>query len=264
MEIIQSDKLEEKQQPTTTKVKNRTLAIYIISIRQSRLIACRSRLLRNVNSEQIKVHSPPCCHGRQEINLQEWIQKGYYNPIPKRRPMTLGELGCMDSHRRMWQHIVQNKETKQQPRSTLILEDDADLQLTLHQQSVIEQCMDYMQSHPEVDVLFLSRTKQAKYSRCSRKVHHFGRESSSGRARAYSLWEPLMTYGLHGYLVSKTGAAKLLSLSDTIQYPADIFVSKMHLQKKIYALVLKPMLFSVLPSTYSDTQYYLTAGLKNA
>jgi glycosyl transferase, family 25 len=80
-----------------------------------------SRLQRRLAEWGTVVHRVEGTDGNA-IDVAQWIAEGrYHPPAAGDRAMTRGELGCSDSHRRVWTEIVQ----RDLP-GALVLEDDAD------------------------------------------------------------------------------------------------------------------------------------------
>lgn len=126
------------------------------------------------------------------------------------RMLTNGEVSCFLSHRRIWQQVVDSG------KSGVIFEDDAlmdgDIQLFLD-------CL--ATSSALFDVVLLGHSKK---DHRQKKLYHF--------LEPLKRWEPLGTFklgrgfktwtsGAVGYVVTPTGAAKLLEASRTVSSVLD-------------------------------------------
>ena len=164
------------------------------------------------------------------IDIPSWLRSGKIdsNGAKLRR----GEIGCCDSHVRLWEHIV----ARQIPR-TLILEDDANLRHIRPHAQQLRKCFDEL-------------------SRLKVKWHllYLGRGSHQGEMGRWSamLTRPKGFCGLFAYVLTLEGARLLLSKARPYRLPVDIYVANMHDTTEITAVAIKPRMMYVV-QVHSDT-----------
>jgi glycosyl transferase family 25 len=160
------------------------------------------------------------------IDKKAWQRAKIFSNHRMRR----GQLGCYDSHMRVWKHVVDNNLPY-----GVIFEDDADLRP--QHVGTIEAAFDQMKKHDPVwDVLFLSRSR---------------RKRPVKRTITPNLCIPGVSWGCFAYVVSLRGAKNLLKRAVPMREALDDYVFKQVPRMRIYAV--KPSLFHVVP-VHSDTR----------
>ncbi len=165
-----------------------------------------TKRMTEINSRLLKVKLPytRIC-AVDGSKLSQTLLNSNYNPALNRkiyrRPLSLGEIGCYMSHKKCWQHIVNNN-----LKTCLILEDDAELDTRLpqainliksykHPWDAIKLC-----DPPKQKVISASLTLDEDFKLCQYK-------KIPSRAT--------------GYLLSYEGAVKLLKARNQFGRPID-------------------------------------------
>jgi GR25 family glycosyltransferase involved in LPS biosynthesis len=163
------------------------------------------------------------------INVADWVKRGKTVP---RVGLTRGQLGCHDSHVKVWKHIVANKISM-----TLILEDDATLVHNQATQSAIRKAFDDCASLKiPWHIMYLGRQRNKDISRHSALLSR-----------------PQGCCGLFAYIVTLEGAQKLLQYTAAYRVPVDVHVGNLSDQGKLNCVALNPRLVWVTSVTHSDT-----------
>ncbi len=145
-----------------------------------------------------------------------------------------GEIGCYDSHVRLWRHIVQNNI----PRA-LILEDDADLQCNENTVRRVRQLFkDLERLKIDYDLVYLGHNDVAW-------------NQPLGKIKGTEIGIPRDCQGLFTYLVTLAGARKLVQTALPMAFPVDVHVTEK--KKIIKQYTIEPRLNSVVPIETSDT-----------
>lgn len=217
--------ITELPRPTQAPPLLSSLPIHVISIRPPRLLACLKRLDDWANRASVLIGT----HGH-DINVDQWIKTGKYRPNG-RDVLTRGQLGCFDSHRRVWQKVLENDSDY-----AMVLEDDANLRPADHQQitAVIEHAFSELPNG--FDFLYLARNPAI---------------AEVKKRLSPTLVIPGKTWGLMAYILSKRAAYFLLHLSQTMRVAVDLFVSQQGLSK-LRAYAIDPIPF-VTVKVVSDT-----------
>jgi glycosyl transferase, family 25 len=163
------------------------------------------------------------------INVADWVKRG--KTVPNVR-LTRGQLGCHDSHVKLWKHIVQN-----QIPMTLILEDDATLVHTQASANIIRKALDDCKTQKiPWHILYLGRQRNEDASRYSG-----------------TLSKPRGCCGLFAYILTLEGAQKLVQYTGPYHKAVDVLVANFSDQGKINCVALNPRLVWVTSVTHSDT-----------
>lgn len=200
-------------------------AAFGISMRMQRWNGMKARLGPWAGNVQLW----PATNG-QMLDLRKWKATG---KVPSNVNLTRGEIGCHDSHVRIWEHIV-----KHNIPVTMILEDDANIRHTKQHETQFRELFEEitrLQLNDKWDLIYLGR----------------GREVSR-RVFSSKLVEPKHCCGLFAYVLSLQGAKKLLAKARPYRKAVDVLVAEMHDSNQILALAMVPKMCYVV-SVRSDT-----------
>lgn len=203
---------------------------FVISICDKKWTELKTRL----GTWQQHIQLWPGTDGRQ-IDIDEWTKQGRYKVVPECRPLRKGELGCFDSHFRLWQHMITNN-----IRVALILEDDAAIVPQRHGSKIAE-VLRAAAELPSWDLIYLGH---------SMRKNHIGPDVSD----MFNI--PLGWQGLFGYILTFRGATQLIKSAQPFCIPADVYVAKASANKTIDALAVKVPLFYVVKG--KSTTYHIT------
>jgi glycosyl transferase, family 25 len=198
--------------------------IYAISIRNERYQALQQRLE----------------NWSQYLKLWPGTDGKTLPPQPKLPPalsnvtlLTRGQIGCFDSHFRLWKHMIENNIDR-----LLILEDDANLRMS---STVLNQIMTTLRELNELqtpwDICFLGHKTER-------------RTPFEGGSH---LFRPTDFCGLFTYLLTLEGAKKLVQNARPFRHPCDIYVMHQWKQGRISAVAVHPPLCFVT-TLESDTR----------
>lgn len=163
------------------------------------------------------------------INVADWVKRG---KAVRNVHLSRGQLGCHDSHVKVWKHIIANKIPL-----TLILEDDATLIHNSATATTIRKALDDCTSMKiPWHIMYLGRQRNNDISRYSA-----------------SLSKPRGCCGLFAYLLTLEGAQKLVQHTGAYHLPVDVLVGNFSDQGKINTVALNPRLVWVTSVTHSDT-----------
>ncbi len=160
------------------------------------------------------------------IDKTKWVRDGIAVPRLKR-----GEMGCYDSHYRLWKHISENNIP-----TAFILEDDADVNYSHSVANAINKMFDELQKHGvQYDLIYLGHNNNKK-----------PRKMIGG-----SLGVPGGVQGLFAYHLTLEGARKLIQGAIPMTQAVDdyAYVSL----KRVRQFILEPRLCWVVPIEQSDT-----------
>jgi GR25 family glycosyltransferase involved in LPS biosynthesis len=200
--------------------------VYSISIRLRRWKACEKRLKPCVQDNLIHWKGTD---GRR-LDMGQWREE---NKIDPKRVFTRGQVGCYDSHRRVWQDMVD----KQLPYA-LILEDDAGISCKPDMVNKIEKVLQDVEKYDsQWQLLYLARSKykqpvKKKLTNCLAIPKH-------------------KSWGCFAYALSQSGAQLLLAKSGRMNHTLDSYVSMMS-SRHLRTYTAWPSLFFVIPYA-SDT-----------
>lgn len=175
------------------------------------------------------------------INVNKWIATGKVIKSlrfrGRKKRLTRGELGCYDSHVRVWKEVV-----KQNLPYALILEDDAEISL-MHAPRMAE-ISAALQNRDDWDVVILYPINH---------VHRADPFQTHSALRTRFLPIGHMT-GLAGYLISNEGAQKLLKKPFPIACPVDAYVPNMTKTGQLKLFMASPPLGNQVNRGDSDTK----------
>jgi glycosyl transferase family 25 len=165
----------------------------------------------------------------EHLNIKHWIKQG---KAAYGCRLNRGQLGCYDSHVRVWEYIV-----KQNLQTTLILEDDANIRYTHATYKSIRDGLDEAkQLNIQWDLFYLGRSRLDIHTKYSSK-----------------LVKPKGCCGLFAYVLTLKGAKLLLEHSKPYRIPVDVLVANLHDSNRLNAVGLEPRLCYVVP-VRSDTR----------
>jgi GR25 family glycosyltransferase involved in LPS biosynthesis len=236
--------------------------IYLITIPRS-WENRKERVLRNLNGLHYDIFWG--CDGQQLRdetlnNLTDlkksvfWIE--HYHLLRYKatvsRPLTLSEIGCSESHRRVYEDVVEKGYDK-----VLILEDDA--MLWEPGLKALEGAMKQLPQDWDLWYLgyrwhdcesFLSKLKRKFILSGQFIVNPFAafkeyQRQSVCYPRKYkkNTWHAGLHAGTHAYAIKGRAAGILLSENTPIIFPADMLLAHCHLKKRIKAYISVPQIF---------------------
>jgi GR25 family glycosyltransferase involved in LPS biosynthesis len=142
----------------------------------------------------------------KERDFESLYQTGVVSKKGLKRLKT-GEIGCMLSHRAIWQKIAEDPSIE----VALVLEDDADL--------VPEFSSTWEKISPSIpndfDMLF---------------IYNYPEKTSLFETEISHVYRPLYTYCFHGYVISKKGAKKILAQLFPLRKPVDTAVDRLYMK----------------------------------
>jgi len=175
------------------------------------------------------------------INVNKWIAMGKVVRSlrfrGRQKRLTRGELGCYDSHVRVWKEVV-----KQNLSYALVLEDDAEI--SLMQAPRMAEISAALQNRNDWDVVILYPINH---------VHRADPFQTHSAVKTRFLPIGHMT-GLAGYLISNEGARKLLKKPFPIACPVDAYVPNMTKTGQLKLLMASPPLGNQVNRGDSDTK----------
>jgi glycosyl transferase, family 25 len=210
---------------------------YVISIRSERYSAIQKRF--GPWAKHLKLWRGT--DGRR-LNKNQWYREKKF----MRRfggSMTRGELGCYDSHARLWKMLAQSNQEM-----ALILEDDAAIFYNASVANRLRSAFENLKkNNVQWDLFYLGH-----YGR-NTNLRRFSRSSKSSATNhvcpgvtVCPSWQ-----GLFAYVLTKQGAQKLLRGLWPAQRPVDTYVQQ-HINSGLRAIKLEPRLCYVVP-VRSDT-----------
>lgn len=193
------------------------LPIYVITIDPKRYEGFQRRSARISHA----VHKWPGTNGNL-INRKRF-------PKPFAARLRRGQLGCYDSHVRLWQHMVANKIPMM-----LICEDDATITGDARQVSIIQRSIDELKS-TKWHLAFMSWSRP-HVSRAQRHSANFKRQ-----------WTFCQ---LFAYLITLDAAKLLVSLPESRRYneAVDVMLHHLHVRKVLNNVVLYPPISQPVPA----------------
>ena len=199
--------------------------IFVISIRQSRLLRCLKRLGRL--SQYVTII--PACHG-EYIDHAQWASS-----ITPHCKLRRGQLGCMESHCRVWRYLVEHN-----VQQALVLEDDASLRPTAVVCRQLLRSQTDWQRHSSYDIVCLGRSDVKRLN---------------GAIITQRLVVSGEFYGLFAYMITRVAALKLLRHPGVQRFsePVDTLVSALGKEGYLQILACEPPVCEVIASTWSDT-----------
>lgn len=203
--------------------------IYVISIRPDRYLDLKNQM--EGWGDILKLF--PGTDGNQ-IDKNEWIKFG---KLSKTSTMKRGEIGCFDSHYRLWQHFLSNMTTE----TICIVEDDVDLREDIEVTKKIDNVWQEAKqvSEGNIELLYFIHDSTKSEKPMISKNLQYPRQVTT-----------------MGYILTRKGAEKLVKNALPFERPVDCFMENMCDSKIIYGLAMYPALCYVRPLS-SDTQNIL-------
>jgi len=162
-----------------------------------------------------------------KLNYAKWDQMGR---CPLRR-LSHGQMGCYESHVRVWKLIVQER----LPRA-LVLEDDADIVYSEKTVQRLNEFLHELERIPDWDVAYLGNVPL-----------HPPKRTLAPHINEPSYWE-----GLYCYMITYEGARKLLPTMFPMRQAIDVHVGNQMRKGLIRGVMMNPALCYVVP-VVSDT-----------
>lgn len=212
-----------KQRVTVARTRTRQqwpLPTRVISLRAERFTAFQDRLGRFAHHAQLW----PATDGRK-INRADWVKKGLIEPGNHLRR---GEVGCYDSHVRLWQWMVD-----QELPYLICCEDDANIKGDARTLNLLWTALEEAEEYKiPFHILYLGTNREFAKRRLS--PH---------------LYEPLGCQGAFMYILSLEGARFYLERCRPYKDPVDMFM----IQADAKRVTLYPYIGYVVP-VKSDTK----------
>lgn len=199
--------------------------VFAISIREERF----QDLIQRLQFLPIPIRQVRGTLGHR-IDRDWWVKNKY---LAADSTMRRGEIGCFDSHRRVWEHVVQHHLPM-----AVILEDDVDLKAE-HVPLLSQAFQELKQVDNHWDVLFLSRNQKSK-----RVQKIIGRQLAI---------PDKMSVGAFAYVVTYQAAQKLLRKCLPMKIALDHFLF-FTMKDELRQYCIHPNPFHVLP-VFSDTVF---------
>lgn len=171
-----------------------TFPIYTISINAQRA----NEFIKNIKPHYDHVSIFPGTVGKQPHALDHILPV----ILPKNK-LTLGELGCFDSHQKLWKHI-----SEQDHDISMICEDDANLCMNEAQQQYIREILHEIQNQ-DWDIIYLS------WYRPYRNDYAFTTPHIKKQWTFSQLW---------CYFIKKEACIKLAKQVHTFSWPVDVYL----------------------------------------
>jgi GR25 family glycosyltransferase involved in LPS biosynthesis len=166
--------------------------------------------------------------------------------------LNIAEIGCLLSHRYIWQQIIKENDNEQQ--GYLIVESDAVVN------DIIQLNRQFEKMHQFYDLFFWGAFEgRIKLFRSSRKIIQTYEATNS----SYAFGSPLINslYCTYGYSLNKKAAAYLLSVTNKFKYPVD-FWKKNLAQSNLKVGAITPELISIHMGLLSNIQNTKVNGIK--
>ncbi len=191
----------------------------------------------------LKLHKWPATDGRKiALDDPRWDRQLFFDPtIQFPRFVTRGEIGCFDSHLRIWRYIVE----KNIP-FVLIFEDDADINLQRDKDKLEQWILEFHQPaiKDNYDIVFLGYRWE-----CA-PLRSVSPHLSEVDFSTYTYY-----HATHAMLVTQRGAKKLLEHAYPYRLPLDLYIAEQVRHRDLRALQTMPIgsAIGVVPMR-SDTQ----------
>lgn len=197
--------------------------IFVISMRPKRWQGLQARM----GKWATKMVMFNATNGHQ-LSKQDWINRGI---VVKGSNLSRGQIGCYDSHVRIWKHIIRNNIL-----SALILEDDANIRYTQGMEEQLKEFFGQLKTNNvQYDMIFIGRGNHNKF-----------------KTILPGVVRPKTCQGLFAYVLTLSGAQKLLEKSYPYKLPVDVLAERLCDSGEITAVAMEPRLCHVVP-VISDT-----------
>lgn len=170
------------------------------------------------------------------IDKRAWILKGKITSYCR---LTLGQLGCFDSHRQLWRNCVRSNQ------NAFVVEDDVNMVGTNQEmaQSLETFWKRLDESKVEYDFVYIGHNNR-----------HKPKSYVTNFADSPNVVVPAGCQGLFAYLVTPKGAACLLDGATPYDRPADVYVQhKLEKSNTFKCVAMYPSPFYVV-EVESDTR----------
>jgi glycosyl transferase family 25 len=195
--------------------------MFVITIRRQRW-ADAQRRLKFLGGHLHKIQGTD---GRV-INKKAWRKS---NKVGNPR-MRRGQIGCFESHRRIWEHVAKNNIPY-----AVIFEDDVDIR-PQHLNTIAAAYKQMEEADPNWEILFLSRSRLKRPTK--KKI-------------SKNLVVPGTSWGCFAYVISHKAAKSLCAHALPMRRALDVYVFQQTPRMRTYAV--HPSLFHVVP-VRSDTR----------
>lgn len=162
----------------------------------------------------------------QKMNLKTYLKQNRYDkyevsingkPLltldPSKFLLSLGEIGCACSHRKIWEKVAVNN------LNIIIFEDDIILS-----ENFRNKLLSYIDDLPhDWDIAFLSigrRHNKYGFFVCVGDIFR-DIDNVNGHDLVAKIQKTNLVYGTYGYIINPKGAKKLLKLTNILSYPID-------------------------------------------
>jgi glycosyl transferase, family 25 len=196
--------------------------IFVVSIRIARYLDMMDRMKHWAQYLELF----PATDGRR-IPYEKCLKSGHIGA----HCISHGQLGCYESHVRVWQEIVD----RDLPYA-LVLEDDADVRYEQKTVDVLTQMLKELKEVPDWDIVYIGNISLHPF-KCQRTEHLFEMTN----------WE-----GTFMYYVSNKGARKFLKHAIPVRIPVDVYMGSQYGPQEMVPLALIPRLAHCVQSI-SDT-----------
>lgn len=197
--------------------------IFVISMRPHRWRGLQARMGHWAS----KMTMFNATNGHQ-LSKQNWINRGI---VKVGSNLSRGQIGCHDSHVRIWKHMIKND-----IKISLILEDDANIRYTESTEKRLKEFFKKVkENNINYEMIFIGRGNHNKF-----------KTITPGISR------PKTCQGLFAYILTLSGAKKLLERSHPYRLPVDVLAERLCDNGTITAIAMDPRLCHVVP-VVSDT-----------
>lgn len=201
--------------------------MYVISIRNTRMREFQTRM-GSLWSTECQTWNGTI---GKNIDRNLWIWK---RKIRQHCRLTLGQLGCYDSHVHVWKHCVQTKQ------NLFVVEDDANL--TPHVLDTLTVFWERFQNR-EFDFVYIGHNN-----------HTVPKQYITDFIDDPNVVIPHGCQGLFAYVITPRGAQKLLDKAVPYDQPVDVYVQhRTETDKDFQCYAMYPSPFYVVPCE-SDTK----------
>jgi glycosyl transferase family 25 len=197
-------------------------AAFVITIRPERYAGFRARM----GPWAARVQRIPGTNGAM-LNVNQWKNKGI---VAHDTSLRRGEIGCYDSHVRIWRTIVQKKIPQ-----AIIFEDDVNMR--------------YIESHANRLRSALDEVKKLQLPYHFMYVGGWGKKSSN---YSPTIARPHGCNTLPAYILTYEGAKLLLAHASPYRIPVDVVISNLHDKNVLKAVAMDPPLCHMV-KVVSDT-----------
>jgi lipooligosaccharide galactosyltransferase I len=197
--------------------------IFVISLKNS---SRREFIAKRLRGLGLQFEFFDAFYGK-ELSEEELAQVDYhfykaYNPLP----LTLGEIGCATSHIKIYEHMVENNIP-----SAIILEDDAIVSQFFKE--IIEDILSKI--HHSYELVFLDHGKVKSYPFKKKLIEGY----RLAHYRSPSKNSKRCIICAAAYLITLSGAQKLLNYAYPIRMPAD-YLTGLIQKTKVNAYGVEP------------------------